>query len=85
MYLPSTNIAEHLFRKDEEKYNQKKDSKFAPLPCADSGHNVKTKGGKNVASTTTCYSFDKNTTDIFVQQSLLSQMYKYMSGNNSLK
>lgn len=84
MSLPSTNISECLFRQDTEPY-QNKEHPFHPKPCIDSGYKVKTKGGENVARAADCHNQEEWLNSSFFQQALLSQMYKYMSGNNSLK
>ena len=82
MSLPSVNIAEHLFRQDTASF---KTGDLEPLPCIDSGYKVKTKGGTNVARASNCHKKEEWVNKSFFQQAMLSQMYKYMSGNNSLK
>lgn len=87
--IPSSNIAEHLFRKDQLHMAKKSvDNKGTVQYTMNTPKPLKTQSEsklkKHKASQVT-NNKQNDMDDSLFQQSVLSQMYKYISGNNSLK
>jgi len=92
MSLPPANISENLFRQDlEQCIPPMNDKNFKPAPCCDEDRILRNWFVKNPTNrwgdkrnSLNGQGFDLCNNNAFFKQCMMSQHFKYLSGNNKL-